>query len=205
MKPIVVRLLGLGSRSHRPDRRSRRLIRRLVGFAVAGAMTVALMPGAAFGAAGAPAVPLIPTTALATKAQPATVAGDWTQFRNGPTHQGYNASETTISASNVDALGVSWTGTIGSAINSSPAVADGVIYVGSNDFKLHAYAVGCASGGGSCSPLWSSVAAGGVIYSAPAVANGVVYVGSMDGKLYAYAVGCNSLGGSCSPLWTGAT
>src|ERR1035437_3656565 len=176
MKPIVVRLLGLGSRSHRPDRRSRRLIRRLVGFAVAGAMTVALMPGAAFGAAGAPAVPLIPTTALATKAQPATVAGDWTQFRNGPTHQGYNASETTISASNVDALGVSWTGTTGGSIYSSPAVANGVVYVGSSDHKLYAYAVGCASGGGTCSPLWTATT-GGSIYSSPAVANSVVYVG----------------------------
>ncbi len=69
-----------------------------------------------------------------------------------------------------------WTATTGDAINSSPAVADGVVYVGSGDGKLYAFAVGCNSGGGTCTPLWTG-ATGGVI-SSPAVADGVVYVGS---------------------------
>ena len=138
---------------------------------------------------------------LATPVAAAT--GDWTQFHNGPTHSGYNATETTLSASNVAALGVAWTGTTGSEINSSPAVADGVVYVGSSDHKLYAYAVGCASGGGSCTPLWTATT-GGALLSSPAVANGVVYVGSGDGYVYAFAVGCASGGGTCTPLWKGA-
>jgi uncharacterized membrane protein YoaK (UPF0700 family) len=89
-------------------------------------------------------------------------------------------------------------------IFSSPAVADGVVYVGAGGHKLHAYAVGCASGGGTCTPLWSATTGAG-IDSSPAVSNGVVYVGSTDGKLYAYAVGCASGGGTCTPLWTATT
>jgi hypothetical protein len=103
--------------------------------------------------------------------------GDWPQFRNVPTHSGYNATETTLSPSNVDALGVAWTATTGAAIWSSPAVANGVVYVGSSDGKLYAYAVGCNSGGGTCSPLWTATTGSGV-ESSPAIANGVVYVGS---------------------------
>ena len=70
---------------------------------------------------------------------------------------------------------------------SSPAVANGVVYVGSLDHKLYAYAVGCASGGATCTPLWTATT-GDMVVSSPAVANGVVYVGSHDGKLYAYSL-----------------
>ncbi len=97
-----------------------------------------------------------------------------------------------------------WSGLAGKLIYSSPAVADGVVYIGSNDHKLYAFAVGCSSGGGSCTPLWTG-ATGSLIYSSPAVADGVVYVGSLDHKLYAFAAGCSSDGGSCTPLWTGLT
>lgn len=90
----------------------------------------------------------------------AAATGDWSQFHNGPTHSGYNAQETTLSTSNVGALGLAWTGTTGSAIYfSSPTVANGVVYVGSEDDKLYAYAAGCASGGASCAPLWTAAAA----------------------------------------------
>jgi outer membrane protein assembly factor BamB/uncharacterized membrane protein YoaK (UPF0700 family) len=134
----------------------------------------------------------------------AAASGDWTQFHNDLAHSGYNAAETTISAANVAHLGVAWTATGGDMIISSPAVSNGVAYVGSEDHKLYAYAVGCASGGGTCTPLWTATT-GSYIDSSPAVSNGVVYVGSYDGKLYAYAVGCASGGGSCSPLWTATT
>jgi outer membrane protein assembly factor BamB len=159
------------------------------------------------GAAGALALGLMPGASLAAPAQPhpAIVSGDWTQFHNDVTHQGYNTAETVLSPSNVGALGVAWTATTGGSIfNSSPAVADGVVYVGSEDGKLYAYAVGCASGGGSCTPLWTATTGSGIV-SSPAVADGVVYVGSDDHKLYAYAIGCASGGGSCTPLWTATT
>ena len=55
--------------------------------------------------------------------------------------------------------------------HSSPAVANGVVYVGSNDGNV--YALNASTG----AMLWSYTTGGGV-YSSPAVANGVVYVGS---------------------------
>jgi outer membrane protein assembly factor BamB len=107
---------------------------------------------------------------------------------------------------------VAWTGATGGAIYySSPAVANGVVYVGSEDGRLYAYAVGCASGG-TCDPLWTGAITGSYMASSPAVATGVVYVGSQDGKLYAFdaAGGAANCTGSapartCTPLWTATT
>jgi hypothetical protein len=99
-----------------------------------------------------------------------------------------------------------WTATTGGQIFSSPAVANGVVYVGSDDDKLYAFdAAGVTRcSGGTCLPLWTGGTAGQVM-SSPAVANGVVYVGSNDDKLYAFGVGCAGGGGSCSPLWSATT
>jgi outer membrane protein assembly factor BamB len=136
----------------------------------------------------------------------AAASGDWAQFHNDAAHQGYNTQEHVLAASNVSTLATKWTGTT-SGVFSSPVVADGVVYVGSTDGRLYAYAVGCNAGGGSCSPLWTAQL--GNTVGVPAVAGGVVYVGSSAGTLgssagtlSAYAVGCNTGGGSCSPLWT---
>ena len=85
-----------------------------------------------------------------------------------------------------------WTATTGAGIEAAPSVANGVVYVGSDDGRLYAFdAAGsshCAVSGGkkTCTPLWSH-ATGAAIYSSPAVSNGVVYVGSDDGKLYAFS------------------
>ena len=160
---------------------SRRAMVRLLRLTVAALLLSGLLPAAA--------VP---------------IAGHWGQYRNGPAHQGLNAHESILSPANVPDLGVAWTGATRDSVVSSPAVADGVVYVGSLDHKLYAFAVGCNSGGGTCSPLWTGSTGGGIV-SSPAVADGVVYVGSNDHKLYAFPVGCASGGGRCSPLWTGAT
>ena len=80
-----------------------------------------------------------------------------------------------------------WTALTQDSIESSPAVANGVVYVGSDDDNVYAYAVGCGSGGGSCASIWSYTT-GGVVYSSPAVSNGVVYIGSRDDNLYAFAL-----------------
>jgi hypothetical protein len=73
-----------------------------------------------------------------------------------------------------------WTGATGGAVDSSPAVAGGVVYVYSNDGNLDAFsASGC--GAATCSRLWTGAIGfvlGGVNPSSPAVANGVVYVSS---------------------------
>jgi len=173
----------------RPDRRSHRLLARLLALGAAGALAVALMPATTLAAPASP--------------QPAIAAGDWAQYHNGPSHQSYNAQENLLSPSNVAALGVAWTATTGATVTSSPAVVSGVVYVGSMDGTLYAYPVGCASGGGTCTPLWTAIVPG-AISSSPAVADGVVYVGAHDAKLYAFSVGCASGGGTCTPLWTAA-
>ena len=57
-------------------------------------------------------------------------------------------------------------------------MANGVVYVGSDDGNV--YALNAATG----AKLWSYTT-GYVVTSSPAVANGVVYVGSGDGNVYA--------------------
>ena len=77
----------------------------------------------AVGLSAAIAIVLTPAAVMAA-------VGDWTQFRESQAHQAHNTAETLISDVNVHALGLAWTGATGSAVNSSPAVANGVVYVG---------------------------------------------------------------------------
>ncbi len=74
-----------------------------------------------------------------------------------------------------------WRYQTGSSVRSSPAVADGVVYVGSWD--NHVYALDASSG----DLLWS-YQTGSTVYSSPAVAGGVVYVGSVDHHVYAITI-----------------
>jgi len=88
----------------------------------------------------------------------------------------------------------------GDIITASPAIANGLVFVGSQDYKLYAFAAdGC--GAATCEPLWASASTGFLIESSPAVANDIVYISSWDHKLYAYDIaGGGTL--SCAPLWT---
>src|SRR5579875_674504 len=71
-----------------------------------------------------------------------------------------------------------WRYQTGGAVYSSPAVANGVVYIGSNDDSIYAFN---ASNG---TLVWS-YATGGNVVSWPEVVNGVVYVGSEDNYVYA--------------------
>lgn len=71
-----------------------------------------------------------------------------------------------------------WMNTSGDRVYSSPAVVDGVVYVGSDDF--HVYAFDAETG----AEIWT-ILTGGRVISSPAVADGVVYAGSYDTNLYA--------------------
>jgi PGF-CTERM protein len=71
-----------------------------------------------------------------------------------------------------------WNYTTGSEVYSSPAVANGTVYVGSSDSNV--YALNASTG-----KLTWSFTTGDWVLSSPAVANGVVYVGSVDGNVYA--------------------
>ena len=139
-----------------------------------------------------------------------TSSCDWTGFGFGPAHGGDNPGETAISVANVHSLTERFSAVAGSNVDSSPAIANGTVFVGSDDHKLYAFDAkgntGCAGSPRTCAPLWTSVSTGSFVFSSPAVANGVVYVGSNDGTLYAFdASGTKNCSGSqkiCSPLWT---
>ncbi|MEI7827866.1 MAG: PQQ-binding-like beta-propeller repeat protein, partial [Euryarchaeota archaeon] len=66
-------------------------------------------------------------------------------------------------------------------VESSPAVANGVVYVGSDDNNT--YALNATTG----AKLWSYSTGGEV--SSPTVVNGVVYVGSWTADTNVYAIG----------------
>src|SRR5260370_30759016 len=66
------------------------------------------------------------------------VQTDWAQFHFGPHLTGYNPYENVLTPSNVSALTLDWSHTTAGLSYSSPAVAGGVVYVGSWDDKQHA-------------------------------------------------------------------
>ena len=102
-----------------------------------------------------------------------SAAGEWRMFRHDTRRAG--AADTAIPGPR----GVlKWEFATGAAIHSSPAVAGGMVYVGSQDSKL--YALDAETG----REIWS-FAAESWIESSPAVVGGVVYFGSNDGNLYA--------------------
>jgi outer membrane protein assembly factor BamB len=70
--------------------------------------------------------------------------------------------------------------TIG-GIYSEPAVANGVVYVGSDDYNV--YALNARTG----AKLWSYTT-GYQVESSPVVANGMLYVNSDDYKVYAFGL-----------------
>ena len=67
-------------------------------------------------------------------------------------------------------------------VQSSPAVANRVVHIGSGDYNV--YALNASTG----VKLWSYAPTGAGVYSSPAVANGVVYVGSLDNNVYAFGL-----------------
>lgn len=106
---------------------------------------------------------------------------DWRQFHYSASKRGWNRVETKLKRVNVDRLEIFWSAGTGASlegINSSPAVVNGTVYVGSDDGKVWAF----QSSDGDAK--WS-FATGGPVRSSPAVAGGVVYVGSSSGDVYA--------------------
>jgi outer membrane protein assembly factor BamB len=96
-----------------------------------------------------------------------------------------------------------WQGDAGkdAILESSPTVAEGIVYVGAFDGRLYAFDAHGCGGASSCPPLWTG-RTGGSIESTPLVAGGRVYVGSDDGRLHVFdAGGCGAA--SCRALWTG--
>jgi multiple sugar transport system substrate-binding protein len=96
----------------------------------------------------------------------------WPMFRHNLRHTGYTESP----APNTNQT--QWTYTTSGNVYSSPAVADGMVFVGSNDGNV--YALDQHTG----AHIWN-YSTGSAVMSSPAVADGKVYVGSNDSKVYA--------------------
>ena len=95
----------------------------------------------------------------------------WLMFRHDPTHTGCTES----SAPNTNQT--LWSYATGSYVYSSPAVADGKVYVGSVDGRV--YCLDSLTG----TQVWNHTT-GWYVYSSPAVVDGRVYVGSDDNGTY---------------------
>jgi eukaryotic-like serine/threonine-protein kinase len=109
-----------------------------------------------------------PTTTVTGVAQ----AGDWPMAYHDLARTG--ATDEVVEPP----LKVLWKYKTGDKVLSSPAVSDGIVYVGSNDGYV--YALDAKDG----SLKWKYGTGDGV-YSSPAVFDGTVYLGSYDGYVYA--------------------
>lgn len=72
-----------------------------------------------------------------------------------------------------------WTFTTRARVESSPAIAGGRVFVGSNDGRF--YVLGLSDG----AKLWE-FDAGAPLSASPAIANGRIVIGSQDGRLYCF-------------------
>jgi uncharacterized repeat protein (TIGR01451 family) len=98
-----------------------------------------------------------------------------------------------LSALNASTGAVLWSSYTGSHfLDSSPAVANGVVYDGSANGSLHALNANTGT------PLWTFYGESGVPTS-PAVANGIVYIADENGIVYALNAG------NGAQLWSYAT
>jgi eukaryotic-like serine/threonine-protein kinase len=98
---------------------------------------------------------------------------DWRQFRGSPRLTGVSAS---IPPATLKLL---WTYDAGDVIDSSAAIADGVVYVGGDDGDL--FALDLASG----TLRWKYTTGNLIGESSPAVGAGVVYIGDLGGIVHA--------------------
>ncbi len=123
--------------------------------------------------------PGLPLPCTGPPEPPITGVINWSQFRYLPSHTGCNPHETVLSPATVVNLGLRWKYATRGYVSSSPAVANGVAYVGGGGDN-NVYALNASTG----ALLWQYTT-GNSVFSSPAVANGVVYVGSYDSNLYA--------------------
>ena len=128
----------------------------------------------------------------------------WTVVANGVVYAGSNdgklyafdAAGTTNCSGSPKTCQPLWTATLPEADATwAPAVANGVVYVGSDDeftSSVAAYdaagTTNCSGSPKTCQPLWTASTGGfGSSASSPVVSHGVVYV-SGEGKLYAFGL-----------------
>src|SRR5580704_18031099 len=100
-------------------------------------------------------------------------ADEWPQFRNDPSLTGVSASPVPKT------LKLLWTFDAGDSIESSAAISDGVVYVGSQTADL--IAINLSDG----TLRWKYKVKDGIGESSPAVRGGIVVVGDLSGLIHA--------------------
>ena len=109
---------------------------------------------------------------VASSASTISNSNDWTTFRHDPAHSGYTGSDNPT-----DSVKLLWSYQTGRMVQSSPAVANGYVFVGSRDSQL--FCLNASNG----EAIWK-FPFHMEVWSSPTVYNGAVYVGVDDGKLY---------------------
>jgi len=139
-----------------------------------------------------------------------TAGCDWTMFGYNPAHTHYNNTESRLGVGNVANLTTRFvTPNVSLSFDSSPAVANGLVYAGTDNglYVFDANGVtNCSGTPKTCAPLWRSQDS--QTSMSPAVANGIVYLSSESGNLEAFdangVTNCSGTPKICSPLWTAA-
>ena len=111
--------------------------------------------------------------ALSAGAQVPVPGDAWPMFRGSPVLWGVSGTQLP------KALKLRWSYQAKDSLESSPAVVDGTVYVGSMDSNL--YAIDLATG----NVRWQYQTSGPVEESSPCVRGGVVYVGDLGGVFHA--------------------
>jgi len=102
-----------------------------------------------------------------------TPPDNWSQFRGNHSLTGVSLSSVSSSLRNV------WTYEAGDAIESSPAIVGGTVFVGSQKGEL--VALNLENG----AVYWKYSSGAAIGESSPAFSNGVVYIGDLNGVLHA--------------------
>jgi outer membrane protein assembly factor BamB len=122
-------------------------------------------------------------------------SNNWSEFHRTNMER-WNPCENVLGVNNFANLTLKWSYTTGNGIESAPAVANGVVDVGSVDHNV--YALNASTG----VLLWSFGAGPTTsVYSPPTMANGVVGVGSFGCEATVYALNA----GTGALLWSYAT
>ncbi len=98
---------------------------------------------------------------------------DWPMYRHDVNRSGY----TLVIGPKYNFT--KWTFQTGAPVLPTPAVVNGIVYIGSNDSNV--YALDMWTG----EEIWNYSTGPGGIHTSPAVANDIIYIGANDNKTYA--------------------
>lgn len=107
--------------------------------------------------------------------------GDWSQGEFDAGHSSHNTAERTVGLSNVSGLQLAWSASLGSlTIYATPIVADGRVYLGGGDGRMHAFdaLTGAA--------VWTSKKEGSFYVDSATYADGLLFASAIYAPLVAF-------------------